>query len=101
MQLVGNFIYCCAGLNGYNILNQCERFDLVKEVWTTDVPSMEVEKFSMTLMVLDKKWLYSFGGATLNFQNDLTGFEIERLDTEKLVKWERIYVNCEMKSCCQ
>ena len=62
---------------------------------------MQVEKFSMTMMVMDKKWIYSFGGATMNFQKDLTNFEIERLDTEKLGAWERIVIECDMKSCCQ
>lgn len=62
---------------------------------------MEVEKFSMTMMLLDKTWLYSFGGATIYFRDDLKNFEIERIDTQKLDKWERIVVNCDQKSCCQ
>ena len=100
MSLVGNFVYCCAGLDGYSILTSCERFDLVAEKWLLDVPPMEVDKLSMTIMVMDKTWLYSFGGATINFHHNMTDFEIERLDTEKLLKWERIVVKCEMRSCC-
>ena len=61
---------------------------------------MQVEKFSMTMMLLDKTWLYSFGGATYQFRDDLKGFEIERINTSHLDKWERIVIKCEMKSCC-
>jgi hypothetical protein len=81
MVMVGNFVYCCAGLDGYTIIATCERFDLLTEKWSLDVPSMKLERFSMTMMVMDKKWLYSFGGATMNFQTNLTNFEIERLNT--------------------
>jgi hypothetical protein len=28
MCLVGNSVYCCAGLDGYQILKSCERFNL-------------------------------------------------------------------------
>ena len=64
MCLVGDYVYCCAGLDGRQILKTCERFNLKTEKWTQDVPEMVNEKFSMTMMLLDKTWLYSFGGAT-------------------------------------
>lgn len=68
MCKVNDFIYCCAGLDGgFDILNSCERYSLVSKRWTSDVPAMENKKFSMTMMVMDKTWLYSFGGATLDF----------------------------------
>ena len=100
MVTVGNYVYCCGGLDGQHILNSCERFDLQTEKWSLDVPKMQVEKFSMTMMLMDKKWLYSFGGATYSFHNELKNFEIERLDTQKLDQWHRIVVECDMKSCC-
>lgn len=100
MCLVGQYVYCCAGLDGYSILKSCERFDLNEDKWIQDVPDMQVEKFSMTMMLLDKTWLYSFGGASIYFRDDLKNFEIERIDTSKLDKWERIVIDCEMKSCC-
>ena len=34
------------------------------------------------MMVLDKTWIYSFGGATNDFNGNPNGFEIERLNTE-------------------
>ena len=101
MCLIGQYVYCCAGLDGYNILKSCERFDLKNEVWTSDVPDMKLEKFSMTMMRLDQTWLYSFGGASIHFRDDLKDFEIERIDTSKLDQWERIVIKCDMKSCCQ
>jgi hypothetical protein len=67
MLLVGGYIYCCAGLDGYGILTSCERFCLQREIWLLDVPQMQTEKFSMTMLVMDKTWLYSFGGASMNF----------------------------------
>jgi len=41
-------------------------------------------RFSMTMVVMDKTWIYSFGGATEDFRNgpnNNRGFEIERLNT--------------------
>lgn len=68
MVKVGDYVYCCAGLDGgYDILGTCERFNLQNKMWTKDVPPMETKKFSMTMMVMDKTWLYSFGGASLAF----------------------------------
>jgi hypothetical protein len=28
MVMVGNFVYCCAGLDGFSIISSCERYDL-------------------------------------------------------------------------
>ena len=64
---VGNFVYCCGGLNqGWNSLDHCERFDLNKRIWTQDVPSMNSRKFSMTVIKVNFTWLYSFGGVSAN-----------------------------------
>ena len=85
---------------------------------------MKNKKFSMTMMVMDKTWLYSFGGATLDFHHNLTGFEIERLNThlignalsaegagvkpdalgelpnEEGPQWERFVIKTAFQSCC-
>ena len=36
----------------------------------------------MTMVVLDKTWIYSFGGASSDFNGDPNGFEVERLNTD-------------------
>ena len=55
MVLINDFVYCCAGLDGsYDILNQCEKFNLITRKWTDDVPNMSNKKFSMTMMVQNK-----------------------------------------------
>ena len=50
MIQIGNFVYCCAGLDGgWDILNSCERFNLDTETWQRDVPDMNQKQFSMSM----------------------------------------------------
>lgn len=106
MVLVKNHVYCCGGLDGsYEILKTCERFDLSSQLWCQDVPNLSIEKFSMTMMVMDQTWVYSFGGASPAFQEEPKGFEVERLDTSTLggqnAKWERVIIKCDFVRGCQ
>lgn len=63
----------------------------------------------MTMMVLDKTWIYSFGGASLYIDHtgDSNGFEVERLNTRlidsenKDAKWERFFFKGDTLRCCQ
>lgn len=78
----------------------------------------------MTMHVMDKTWIYSFGGASSSYMNrDATGLEVERLNTEDIgrirphtkasdfeseetigspmLRWERIYIKCSYLRCCQ
>ena len=67
MILVNNYVYCCAGLaQNSNILRNCERFNTETYTWSQDVPEMCNAKFSMTMLLMDKKWIYSFGGVNFN-----------------------------------
>jgi len=66
MQRIKDNIYCCGGLARGQVLGSCERFSLVERKWTKDVPDMAEAKFSMTMMVMDNTWLYSFGGLDYN-----------------------------------
>lgn len=98
-------MYCCAGLDGRQILMQCERFDVGSKEWSR-VPNMNQHVFSHSCVQVDKKWIYSFGGATYQFHHE-TGFQVERLDTsgllpnyksaqdlEKGAQWEVMRVDC-------
>ena len=74
MILVNNHVYCCGGIND-EILNSCERFDVdsllqpeCKGMWTRDVPDMKQARFSMTMILVDRHWIYSFGGANEGMQ---------------------------------
>ena len=92
MVMIDNFVYACGGLDGNNILDSCERFDLMTETWQMDVPNLNEAKFSMTMMKLDKTWIYSFGGATNNYNDPSQDLELERLNTQykgKLIPVER------------
>lgn len=82
MVKIFNFVYCCGGLSGWEILDSCERYNLETEKWQNDVPNLQESKFSMTMVVLDKTWIYSFGGASSDFNGDPNGFEVERLNTD-------------------
>ena len=68
MLLINNYVYCCGGLNGHEILKTCERFDISKpdhdSAWDNNLPELSCAKFSMTMLLMDKQWIYSFGGAT-------------------------------------
>ena len=64
---INNYVYACGGLDNISIIDTCERFNLTTEKWSLDVPSLKEAKFSMTMMALDKTWIYSFGGATNDF----------------------------------
>lgn len=102
MVLVKNHVYCCGGLDGtYEILQTCERFDLTTQSWSQDVPDLSVGKFSMTMMVMDQTWIYSFGGASPAFSEVPDGFEVERLDTSTLSGWESIIIKCDFVRGCQ
>lgn len=81
MLFVNGYVYCCAGLNENEILDSCERFCLETNEWKTDVPKLENAKFSMTMHLMDKVWVYSFGGATYSGFDDKKGLEVERLNT--------------------
>ncbi len=71
MVLVNNYVYCCGGLTMRNsITKSCERFNLFTKHWQDDVPDMQEEKFSMTIILIQKIWLYSFGGASNFFDQD-------------------------------
>lgn len=51
--------------------------------WTNDVPDMNKARFSMTMLFVDSRWIYSFGGATEDLMGTETGLEIERLEILK------------------
>lgn len=115
MLLINNFVYCCAGLNGYEILKTCERYDISKSrleaQWDNNLPTLKCPKFSMTMLLMDKYWIYSFGGATEESMTvqDSKGLEIERLNTalvdslqlNRNHEWERIVVKTKRNRCCQ
>ena len=113
LLLINNYVYSCAGLDqGFIVLSSCERFNLENintqdEGWQKDVPDMIEAKFSMTMLVIDKTWIYSFGGATGGLvESDVKGLEVERLNTKdvddpkKDAKWERFYFKSDHIRCC-
>jgi len=68
-------------------------------------------KFSMTMVLMDNVWIYSFGGATRDvmMDNNQKGFEIERLNTGLVEAgtlnsshtWERFVLSNDFNRCCQ
>lgn len=60
---IGHYVYACGGLSSNtNIVKSCERYDLRKNWWYTDMPDLTEPKFSVTMIVVDHTWLYCFGG---------------------------------------
>ena len=104
MQRTKDFVYCCGGISRNNIMSSCERYSLTDRVWTSDVPELTEGKFSMTLMVQDKTWLYGFGGFTVDNRHKTGYFEVERLNTDFEIlmdtKWEIIKVETTYEICC-
>ena len=101
---VGNYIYCCGGfsiIKGCQTLASCERYNLLTHEWTQDVPEMPLPLFSMTLVPINNKWIYSFGG-----QNEMNvisyTFEVSRLNTNLILetKWESIRIRSNYKIGC-
>ena len=87
MQRVKEYVYCCGGLAKNQLLKSCERYSLELDKWTDDVPDLNEEKFSATMMVMDKSWLYSFGGLNRGhrlYMASQNQFEIERFNTDLL-----------------
>lgn len=80
---LNGFVYCCGGITGYEILASCERFNLNPQspnIWKQDVPDMTHHKFSMSLLPIDKAWIYSFGGENrMHIMSKC--IEIERLNS--------------------
>ena len=60
-------------------------------------------KFSMTMLLMDKKWIYSFGGVNFNsnLNDDSKGIEVERLNTSLNQKWEKFDIKSDFLRCCQ
>jgi hypothetical protein len=60
-------------------------------------------KFSMTMLLMDKKWIYSFGGVNFNnhLNDDSKGIEVERLNTSLNQQWERFDIKSDFLRCCQ
>jgi hypothetical protein len=113
MLLVNNYVYCCGGLTGTMILDSCERYNIEniggKDHWQQDLPALECPKFSMTMLLMDNKWIYSFGGAAVvMLDNGIKGFEVERLNTSLVDNgtltnkdhWERILIKYNFDRCC-
>ena len=66
MNKIKDYVYCCGGITNGSDLDSCERFCLLKRKWTEDVPKFKTPKFSLTMIVVDNTWLYSFGGSSIN-----------------------------------
>jgi len=56
-----NQIYVAGGYIMGEITRKCERYTLANDTWTS-MPDLTEEKCSVSLCVLDNKYLYSFGG---------------------------------------
>lgn len=125
MLLIDNYVYCCGGLNNHNILKSCERYniehlskllvdeplstqeyiDICKQEWQQDLPNLNKNKFSSTMISVDRRWIYSFGGASYETNEQSKGLEIERLDLQTigtdLAKWEQFDFKFNYVKCCQ
>ena len=81
MSKVRDYVYCCGGYNGDDVLTSCERFSLANKSWAKDVPELKAPRLAMTMLVINYSWVYLFGGCTDVPQDQSTNFLIERIDT--------------------
>lgn len=59
---VGDKVYCAGGLDGTIVINQSlEIYDIARDAWDFG-PEMSMRKFSMTLVNIRDRYIYSFGG---------------------------------------
>ena len=103
---VGSKVYCAGGLDGTIIINQSlEIYDIQSNTWDFG-PELCMRKFSMTMVNIRDRYIYSFGGMSPDLQQHTHCLEIERLDTFNLSKpecqWQRIIIpNNKMIKCGQ
>ena len=60
--LLNNQIYVTGGINDVGFVNFCERYSIQHNMWVADVAKLPDSMFNHTLLAVDSKWLYSFGG---------------------------------------
>ena len=59
---MNEFIYVTGGMGINNvILKSCERYNIIKDSWES-FPSICQPRFSMTLVPMNRKYFYMFGG---------------------------------------
>lgn len=91
---------CCVDSNGENIYvtggaignlqatSECEVYDIGANRWT-DLPPLNQEKFSLSLVLFNESQLFALGG----IDSELNSIdEIEKLDLAKMDKWELLKV---------
>lgn len=62
---IGNFIYCTGGIDSRGFVNSCECYDIEQNYWSHNMPDLPDCVFNHTLLAVDRRWIYSFGGVSL------------------------------------
>jgi len=60
-KLSNNYIYCCGGFCGVNLLSSCEKYSISQNKWYI-IPSLTEEKQNISLCTINNHYLYCFGG---------------------------------------
>jgi len=59
---IGNYIYIVGGITEQELLNSCERYDIINDTWE-EITSMDEGAFSLSVITHAKRFLYTFGYA--------------------------------------
>ena len=82
---INNHIYVVGGYQG-KMTSSCERYDILSDSWEA-IPSIPFETYSLSLTIVDKRFIVAFGLNSDNFMTVNKQFEhLLCLDTFNLTK---------------
>ena len=62
----GDFIYVCGGRCKETFILDCERYRISTNEWLHDVPRMQDMLLGHSMIALNERYIYSFGGKSIN-----------------------------------
>eukprot|EP00347_Sterkiella_histriomuscorum_P002043 403369692 len=104
---MNQFLYVVGGVQDDNqTLDVCERYDIINKEWN-EIPKLEVPCFSMTLLSVRGRYIYTIGGIYGPYQLFEAKEMIHRLDVQKLnqtpldCQWESFQIESMLPQACQ
>jgi len=99
VNLHKNEIYVAGGYTHGNLTKRCEVYSIVDNQWR-ELPPLNEEKCSQTLVVLGGRYLYSLGGLTKQEAGAYLLSSIEVLDlASPTPRWEMLPIKLPHQSC--
>ena len=86
------FLFVVGGLNFSSIISSCERFDIEKCIWTP-IASLNESRMQVSLIAIEPKSLYAFGGVINTGSNATNTIEYLNTEDESSKLWTIIKLN--------